>query len=218
MKRLLIVWHSATGGTRQMAEAAAEGAATEPAVDTRLVPARDAGPGDVLRADGYLFATPENLAALTGVMKDFFDRSYYPLLGRCDGKPYALVVCAAAHHPLTQTHRLSPKHFKDVKWILREPGSAMRALSQQALNSLPRGQIVLELGQVEAIKQAVIAGLGIACLPITATADAVACGRLAILDTPFLDLHRRLSLVLHKARYRGALIEAFVKSLDIDSP
>ncbi|HET6607010.1 MAG TPA: NAD(P)H-dependent oxidoreductase [Rhodopila sp.] len=94
--RLLIVWHSATGGTRQMAEAAAEGAATEPAVDTRLVPARDAGPGDVLRADGYLFATPENLAALTGVMKDFFDRTYYPALDRVNGRPYASMICAGS--------------------------------------------------------------------------------------------------------------------------
>jgi multimeric flavodoxin WrbA len=94
--RLLIVWHSATGGTRQMAEAAAEGAATEPAVDTRLVPARDAGPGDVLGADGYLFATPENLAALTGVMKDFFDRTYYPALDRVNGRPYASMICAGS--------------------------------------------------------------------------------------------------------------------------
>ncbi|TAL91545.1 MAG: LysR family transcriptional regulator [Candidimonas sp.] len=141
----------------------------------------------------------------------------HPLLDVQTWRNDALVVCAAAHHPLTLTRRLGPKHFKDAKWILREPGSAMRALSQQALNSLPRGQIVLELGQVEAIKQAVIAGLGIACLPVAATADAVACGRLAILETPFLDLHRRLSLVLHKARYRGALIEAFVASLDMVS-
>ncbi|GAB2905182.1 LysR family transcriptional regulator [Paralcaligenes sp. KSB-10] len=126
----------------------------------------------------------------------------------------ALVVCAAANHPLTQHRRLQPSHFKDAKWILREPGSAMRALAEQAMNSLPPGQIVLELGQVEAIKQAVIAGLGIACLPATATGDAVAVGRLAILNTPFLDLHRRLSLVLHKARYRGALIEAFIASLN----
>ncbi|TCT08650.1 LysR substrate-binding domain-containing protein [Paralcaligenes ureilyticus] len=142
----------------------------------------------------------------------------HPLLDVQTWRDDALVVCAAAHHPLTQTQRLQPRHFKNAKWILREPGSAMRVLSQQALNSLPLGQIVLELGQVEAIKQAVIAGLGIACLPINATVDAVACGRLTILDTPFLDLHRRLSLVLHKARYRGALIEAFVTSLEIDPP
>ncbi|HUG57579.1 MAG TPA: LysR substrate-binding domain-containing protein [Candidimonas sp.] len=125
----------------------------------------------------------------------------------------ALVVCAAPSHPLAQYGDLKARHFKDAQWILRERGSAMRVLAEQALTSLPPGRILLELGQVEAIKQAVIAGLGIACLPQAATIDSVAVGRLKILHTPFLNLHRRLSLVLHKSRYRGALIDAFVLSL-----
>ena len=82
MKTRLIVYQSLTGGTRQMAEAAALGAATEPGVDVRLLQAIAAGPDDVLAADGYIFAAPENLAALAGLMKDFFDRSYYPVLGQ----------------------------------------------------------------------------------------------------------------------------------------
>ena len=82
MKTLLIVYHSLTGGTHQMAKAAAMGAATEPGVDVRLLQASAAGTGDVLAADGYIFAAPENLAALAGLMKDFFDRCYYPVLGR----------------------------------------------------------------------------------------------------------------------------------------
>ncbi len=94
--RLLIVWHSATGGTRQMAEAAADGAASEPAIDTRLLPARQAGPEDVLDADGYLFATPENLASMAGVMKDFFDRTYYAALDQVNGRPYATMICAGS--------------------------------------------------------------------------------------------------------------------------
>mgnify|MGYP003582343395 CR=1 FL=1 len=125
----------------------------------------------------------------------------------------SLVVCAAPSHPLVQYRRLHPTFFAGEKWILRERGSAMRVLAEQALTSLPPGEIILELGQVEAIKQAVIAGLGIACLPYAATIDSVAAGRLKILNTPFLDLHRRLSLILHKSRYRGALINAFVASL-----
>lgn len=95
-KTLLIVWHSATGGTRQMAEAAAAGAAREPAVATRRLHADEAGPADLLAADGYLFATPENLAAIAGRMKDFFDRTYYPALGRIEGRPYALLICAGS--------------------------------------------------------------------------------------------------------------------------
>jgi DNA-binding transcriptional LysR family regulator len=125
-----------------------------------------------------------------------------------------LQVCAAPDHPLAHRQRLRPVDFAEADWILREPGSAMRTQSETLMASLPPGRILLELGQVEAIKQAVIAGLGIACLPGAATADAVAAGRLAVLDTPFLALQRRLSLVLHKARYRGALIDAFVHSLE----
>jgi len=95
LKTLLIVWHSATGGTRQMAEAAAR-AATDPDVTTRLVPASEASADDLLAADGTIFASPENLAALAGVMKDFFDRTYYPALDRLNGRPYATMICAGS--------------------------------------------------------------------------------------------------------------------------
>lgn len=137
----------------------------------------------------------------------------HPQLELISWRDDALVVCAAPSHPLAQRSDLKARHFKDAQWILRERGSAMRVLAEQALTALPPGQILLELGQVEAIKQAVIAGLGIACLPYAATVDSVAVGRLKILDTPFLNLQRRLALVLHKSRYRGALIDAFVQSL-----
>lgn len=96
MKTLLIVYHTMTGGTLQMARAAADGAATEGSVAVRLLHAREAGPDDVLGADGYLFATPENLAAISGQMKDFFDRSYYPVLDRINGRPYGTLVCAGS--------------------------------------------------------------------------------------------------------------------------
>jgi multimeric flavodoxin WrbA len=96
MKTLLIVFHSSTGGTRQMASAAAEGASNEPALAVRLLAAADAGAADVVSADGYIFATPENLAAMTGRMKDFFDRTYYPALDRINGRPYATLVCAGS--------------------------------------------------------------------------------------------------------------------------
>lgn len=94
MKTLLIVFHSLTGGTRQMAEAAFRGAASETGTHTRLLHAPNAGPEDVLAADGYIFATPENLAAIAGLMKDFFDRTYYPTLERINGRPYATFVYA----------------------------------------------------------------------------------------------------------------------------
>jgi multimeric flavodoxin WrbA len=96
MKVLLIVYHSLTGGTCQMARAAARGARSEPEIDVRLLRAPDANGGDMLAADGYIFAAPENLAALAGKMKDFFDRSYYPVLDRINGRPYASLICAGS--------------------------------------------------------------------------------------------------------------------------
>jgi multimeric flavodoxin WrbA len=96
MKTLLIVFHSLTGGTRQMAEAASRGASSDTGVAVRLLLAADAEPADVLAADGYIFATPENLAAMAGRMKDFFDRCYYPALDRINGRPYAILVCAGS--------------------------------------------------------------------------------------------------------------------------
>ena len=95
-KTLLIVYHTHTGGTLQMARAAADGAGREPAINVRLLHAAQAGPDDVLAADGMIFATPENLAAMSGLLKDFFDRSYYAALDRINGRPYACLVCAGS--------------------------------------------------------------------------------------------------------------------------
>lgn len=94
MAELLIVYYSRTGGSRQMAEAACAAAREE--AETRLLRADKAGPEDLLNADGYIFCAPENLAAIAGVMKDFFDRCYYPVLGRIEGRPYAQMVCAGS--------------------------------------------------------------------------------------------------------------------------
>lgn len=109
MKTLLIVYHSMTGGTLQMARAAAEGAAAESSVTVRLLHATEAGGEDVLAADGYLFASPENLAAIAGLMKDFFDRSYYAALDRINGRPYATLVCAGSdgHNAARQIERIA---------------------------------------------------------------------------------------------------------------
>ena len=96
MRTLLIVYHTMTGGTRQMAEAAAAAAREQSDVSVKFQQAVDTGPDDVLAADGYLFATPENLAAMSGMMKDFFDRCYYAALDRINGRPYSVMICAGS--------------------------------------------------------------------------------------------------------------------------
>lgn len=97
MKELLIVYHSMTGGTLQMAQAAAAGAAgAESSLRVALLRAGDAHAADVLQASGYIFATPENLAAMSGQLKDFFDRTYYGALDQLNGRPYAVLICAGS--------------------------------------------------------------------------------------------------------------------------
>ena len=96
MKRLLIVWHSRTGAAQAMAKAAARGAREELDIDVKLVVAEAASVEDVLAADGYIFAGPENLAALSGELKAFFDRTYYGVLDRLNGRPYAHLIAAGS--------------------------------------------------------------------------------------------------------------------------
>jgi multimeric flavodoxin WrbA len=109
MKNLLIVYHSMTGGTLQMAHAAAEGARGEAGVRVSLLRAAEAQVGDVLSADGYIFATPENLAGMAGMMKDFFDRTYYAALDRVNGMAYLTLVCAGSdgHNTARQIDRIA---------------------------------------------------------------------------------------------------------------
>jgi multimeric flavodoxin WrbA len=96
MKTLLIVYHSMTGGTLQMAQAAAGGARSEAGVKVSLQRAADTGAEEVLAADGYIFATPENLAGISGMMKDFFDRTYYGAYEKINGRAFLTLVCAGS--------------------------------------------------------------------------------------------------------------------------
>ena len=158
MARLLVVWHSLTGGTRQMARAAAEGAAAEAGVAVSLKMAAEAGPQDVLDADGYLFATPENLAAMAGMMKDFFDRAYYPALGRVEGRPYAALICAGSdgENAARQIARIA------TGWRLREiaPPTIVctHAQTPEAILALKTIEEA-DLGRCREVGQALAAGL-----------------------------------------------------------
>jgi multimeric flavodoxin WrbA len=101
---LVIVWHSRTGAAQAMAEAAAQGAIAAAREDgdisakerVCLIRASDATPELLLAASGYLFVCPENLGSMSGIMKDMFDRAYYPLLGHVEGRPYATMIAAGS--------------------------------------------------------------------------------------------------------------------------
>ena len=89
---VLIIWHSRTGASAAMARAAADGAGAAGC----LIAAADALPDRLLAADGYIFCCPENLGSMTGMMKEMFDRAYYPLLGQIEGRPYATLIAAGS--------------------------------------------------------------------------------------------------------------------------
>lgn len=63
-------------------------------VEVRVRDALEATQDDVLWADGYIFGTPENFGYMSGALKYFFDRIYYPCLDKIGGRPYALFIRA----------------------------------------------------------------------------------------------------------------------------
>jgi multimeric flavodoxin WrbA len=105
-----------TGGSEALARAAYNGARRAQGVNVEMLNADDAGAAQVMAADGYLFAFPENLAAISGGMKSFFDRCYYPCLGALNGRPYAMIICAGSdgRNAVEQAERIA------TGWRLRQ--------------------------------------------------------------------------------------------------
>ncbi|EAQ30036.1 hypothetical protein NAP1_04650 [Erythrobacter sp. NAP1] len=71
-----------------MARAAAEHEAS------KLMRANEVTSDDLMQASGYLFVCPENLASMSGEMKEMFDANYYSVLGKIEGRPYASIIAA----------------------------------------------------------------------------------------------------------------------------
>lgn len=171
-RELLIVWWTMTGGTQQLVRAALEGAARECAagalsdrpagaqpVAVRAVRADRAQPGDVLGASGYLFATPENLGSMAGMLKDFFDRTYYAALDRVNGRPYATMICAGSdgHGAARQIERIA------TGWRLRQVAPPLivctHAQTPQAILA-PKSIEAGELRRAAELGEAMAAGVG----------------------------------------------------------
>jgi multimeric flavodoxin WrbA len=101
VKTLLIVFHTHGVKTAQMAEAVERGARralaeAEAEDEVRVIVRRaaEAGPEDLLAADALLLGTPENFGYVSGMMKDFLERVFYPCEGKVEGRPYALFISA----------------------------------------------------------------------------------------------------------------------------
>jgi multimeric flavodoxin WrbA len=94
MARILIVYHSQTGNTKKMAEAVAQGAGAVEGVDVILKKAAEATLEDLLAADGMALGTPENFGYMSGMLKDFFDRTYPEAQDKVFRKPFVVFISA----------------------------------------------------------------------------------------------------------------------------
>lgn len=94
MPRILIVFSSQTGNTERMARAVAEGALAIEGTEVILKKAQDASLEDLLEADGVAIGSPENFGYMAGLVKDFFDRTFYPAQGKVFRKPYVVFISA----------------------------------------------------------------------------------------------------------------------------
>jgi multimeric flavodoxin WrbA len=93
-KRLLLLAHAPSPNTRRLRDAVLDGARAIAGVEVIARAPLQATPEDALAADALILGTPENLGYMSGALKDFFDRSYYPCLERMQGRPYALYIRA----------------------------------------------------------------------------------------------------------------------------
>lgn len=94
MKTLLIVYHTQTGNTAKLAQAVYQGARQVSDTHTRLLRAFDTTLDDLRTCHGVLLGTPENFGYMSGAMKDFFDRTFYPAQPYQLNLPYALFISA----------------------------------------------------------------------------------------------------------------------------
>ena len=88
MAKILIIYHSQSGNTEKMAQAVNDGALSAGAT-VSLKKASDTGTDDLLNCDAVIMCTPNYFNYEAGMMKDFFDRNFFAMKGKVDGKPYA---------------------------------------------------------------------------------------------------------------------------------
>jgi DNA-binding transcriptional LysR family regulator len=146
-----------------------------------------------------------------GLIEGLCDEQYLDLIPWRRDK---LVVFCSPEHPLAKKKKISARELSTKQWILRESGSGTREIftlaSHGVLEALP---VKLELGNSEAIKQAVKTGLGLGCLSELTLKSELAHGELKLLSTPYLKLERQLYILNRNDLYRSQLLQSFIRAL-----
>lgn len=122
MKRLLIIAHAPSPNIQRMIGAVLKGANSDEVdgVEAVFIPALEANADDVLKADALILGTPENLGYMSGALKYFFDRSYYPCMDKTDAMPCAILIRAG--NDGTGTKRALKSILTGLRWkIVQEP-------------------------------------------------------------------------------------------------
>jgi len=137
LKHLLIVYHSKTGNTEQLAQAVLRGAQHPDieAVEARCLRAAAAGPDDLLWADGLLLGTPENFGYMSGALKDFLDRTFYEVEGKLQPLPCGIFISAGndGSNALTALRRIMKGYpFEEVQDAVVARGRVTDAHLEQA--------------------------------------------------------------------------------------
>ena len=122
MKRLLIIAHAPSPNIQRMIDAVLKGANSDEidGVEAIFIPALEANADDVLKADALILGTPENLGYMSGALKDFFDRNYYPCMDKTEAMPCAILIRAG--NDGTGTRRALESILTGLRWkIVQEP-------------------------------------------------------------------------------------------------
>lgn len=129
-----------------------------------------------------------------------------------------LVIFAAADHPLANKADISSKDLRRTPWILREQGSGTRQVFERGMAELfPQLNILLELDQTQAIKQAVKSGLGIGCLSEITLSESFQNGSLVPLHFPEADFSRRFYVLRHKQKYLSNAMKLWLECVHANS-
>jgi DNA-binding transcriptional LysR family regulator len=194
----LAIAASNTTGVHRLPGWLASFAVTHPGLDIRMRLANTAGAVDLLRAgdvDCAVVEGPFETAGLEVLVLEEDD----------------LIAVAAASHPLATMRRPATAALAAHRYLAREPGSGTEALAAGVLGRAYGRSPSLELGQAEAIRAGVLAGLGYAVISRTVVADDLATGRIVVL--PLRPARREFRAVRRPAALAPALT-AFWRHLD----